>query len=208
MHLGILRGKLGQGHTVLQALREVGGSNAARGWVNEIADGNAPRRRDDVLNGREEVARQPLHGNVFRQQPVQDHGLLCCYAHALAEDWIKAAEGIAYREQPCRERLQALEMPPYAARQLVADDISQRSGVPDRVIDGRGAQALDEIHESRAVARRRIAMIASDGKQPSLLLDRKQERSAAAGRRGWQDDVAQPVGIVIDWSLDDGARVS
>jgi hypothetical protein len=131
-----------------------------------------------------------------------------CYAHALAEDWIKAAEGIAYREQPCRERLQALEMPPCAARQLVADDISQRSGVPDRVIDGRGAQALDEIHESRAVARRHIAMIASDGKQPSLFLDRKQERSAAAGGCGWQDDIAQPVGIVIDWSLDGGARVS
>jgi hypothetical protein len=109
---------------------------------------------------------------------------------------------------PAGKRLQALEMPPYAARQLEADDICQRPGVPDRVKDGRGAQAPDEIHESRAVARRHIAMIASDGKQPSLLLDRKQERSAAAGRCGRQDDITQPVGIVIVRPLEDGARVS
>jgi hypothetical protein len=51
-------------------------------------------------------------------------------------------------------------------------------------------------------------MIASDGKQPSLLLDRKQERSAAAGRCGRQDDTTQPVGIVIVRPLEDGARVS
>ena len=101
----------------------------------------------------------------------------------------------------------ALEMSPYAARQLVADDIRQRPRVPDRVMDGRGAQALDEIHESRAVARRRIAVIAADGKQPSLLLDRKQERPAAAGRCGRQHDIAQPVAIVIGRPLDDGARI-
>ena len=51
-------------------------------------------------------------------------------------------------------------------------------------------------------------MIGSDGKQPSLLLDRKQERPTAADRCGRQDDIAQPVGIVIERPLDDGARVS
>ena len=51
-------------------------------------------------------------------------------------------------------------------------------------------------------------MNATDGKQPSLRLDRKQEGSAAAGGCGRQDDIAEPVGMVIGRSLNDGARVS
>ena len=50
-------------------------------------------------------------------------------------------------------------------------------------------------------------MIASNGNQPSLLLDWKQERPAAVGGRGRQHDIAQPIGAMVERPFDDGARV-
>jgi hypothetical protein len=72
--------------TALQVLREVGRASATRGGAHEIGDGNTPRRLDGALDGSKEVPCQALHRDIFRQQPVQDHGLLRRDAYTLAEN--------------------------------------------------------------------------------------------------------------------------
>jgi hypothetical protein len=103
--------------------------------------------------------------------------------HALAVDGVEAAYRVAKGQQPAREFLELVEMPPRAGGKPKACDLAKLLGVLDRIVDGRGAQLLCVSKKTVPVVRRLLAVVSCQGHNPTIPFQRQDYAAAASSIR-------------------------
>ncbi len=114
---------------ILKPLFEVGRPGAASLRIDKVGFRHGPGRFEEILDAdkvilRETVQRRRLDRSASREARAEHDSFLRGDAHALPEDRVEPADGIAERNQGGRETLKPVEMPSDARGHIVARDFA------------------------------------------------------------------------------------